>query len=106
MRGFYADPQSEEIRMLTGLTTCPTKNLVFHDAWAFLHPAKNGNTWDNNNPYVVEEFEPDRRLDYVFTGLPRARGAGHITSCEVVATAPIDGVQPSDHYGVLVGLRY
>ncbi len=103
---FNADPQSDEIRMLTGQTSCPTKNLVFHDAWAFLHANRNGFTWDNQNPYVAEEFEPDRRIDYVFVGWPRAKGAGHIVGCKLVATASVDGVQPSDHYGVLAELRY
>ncbi len=103
---FNADPQAEEIRMLTGQTSCPTKNLVFHDAWAFLHPDKSGFTWDNANPYVAQEFEPDRRIDYIFAGWPRARGAGHVVSCEVAAVLAIDDVQPSDHYGVLAELRY
>lgn len=103
---FNADPQAEEIRMLTGQTTCPTKNLVFHDAWGFAHPHDSGFTWDNKNPYVALDFEQDRRIDYVFAGFPRARGAGHVVACDVVGIAPKEGVQPSDHYGVLAMLRY
>ncbi len=30
---FNAEPDSDEIRMLKGLTTCPVEGLVFHDAW-------------------------------------------------------------------------
>ncbi|MCF6305558.1 MAG: endonuclease/exonuclease/phosphatase family protein, partial [Rhodobacteraceae bacterium] len=103
---FNADPHAEEVRMLTGQTACPTKNLVFYDAWAFINPSENGFTWDNTNPYAAEAFEPDRRIDYVFTGLPRMRGAGHVVGCKLVASAAVDGVQPSDHYGVLAELRY
>ena len=40
------------------------------------------------------------------TGWPRAGGAGHVTSCRVIGQDAIDGVVPSDHYGVLAELRY
>ena len=30
---FNAEPSSEEIRILKGLTTCPAEGLFFHDAW-------------------------------------------------------------------------
>ena len=92
--------------MLTGQTACPTQNLVFHDAWSFVHHVDKGFTWDNNNPYVALDFEPDRRIDYVFVGWPKARGVGHIVGCKIVAQAAVDTVQPSDHYGVLAELRY
>ncbi len=65
-----------------------------------------GYTWDNDNPYVAQVLEPDRRIDYVLVGPPKERGAGHITDCKVVAKNPIDNVYPSDHYGVLAELRY
>lgn len=103
---FNADPQSEEIRMMTGQTTAAVPNLVFHDAWAFVHGTKTGDTWDNINPFVAKEYEPNRRIDYIFTGWPRPDGAGHITDCKIVANAPIDGIWPSDHFALLAELRY
>jgi endonuclease/exonuclease/phosphatase family metal-dependent hydrolase len=48
----------------------------------------------------------DRRLDYVFVGEPRDRGTGHVVKAELVGTAATDGLHPSDHYGVLVTMRY
>ena len=103
---FNADPSSEEIRMLKGLTTCPVDGLFFHDAWNVAGGVGSGITWDNTNPYAAIELEPDRRLDYVLVGCPQARGAGHIVECKVVGNEPVDSVWPSDHHAVLAELRY
>jgi endonuclease/exonuclease/phosphatase family metal-dependent hydrolase len=103
---FNSEPGSDEIRMLTGLTNCPVEGLVFHDAWAVAGGDGRGITWDNCNPYVVVEFEPDRRLDYIFVGGPGSGGAGHIVDCNLAGNKPIDGVWPSDHYAVVAELRY
>ncbi len=102
---FNAEPMSEEIRMLTGLTTVAAKGLAFHEAWAVAGSGE-GLTWDNRNPFVAAEFEPDRRIDYIFAGHPKARGRGHITDVEIIGGAPVDGVWPSDHFGIMTKLRY
>jgi endonuclease/exonuclease/phosphatase family metal-dependent hydrolase len=103
---FNAVPDSDEIRMLTGRAPVPVEGLVFHDAWEVAGNGGSGFTWSNANPYAVLDLEPDRRIDYVLVGWPKAGGAGHVISCEVVGTQPVDGVVPSDHYGVLAELRY
>ena len=101
-----AAPDSDEIRMLTGRATTPEAKLVFHDAWEVAGGGAPEMTWTNTNPYAQLDLEPDRRIDYVLAGWPKANGAGHITSCRVVGDAPVDGVVPSDHLGVLAELRY
>jgi len=103
---FNADPDAQELRMLNGLTTGPVEGLVFHDAWRFAGDDSGGMTWDNTNPYVAMEFEPDRRIDYIFAGLPAAKGAGHIVDCRVVGREPVNDIYPSDHFAVLAELRY
>ncbi len=103
---FNADPFAEEIRMMTGQTTCPVENIVFHDAWKVGGDGSNGYTWDNTNPYVAEVLEPDRRIDYIFTGWPGPRGAGHIVNCEIAGNKSINGIWPSDHHALLAELRY
>jgi endonuclease/exonuclease/phosphatase family metal-dependent hydrolase len=103
---FNAEPDSDEIRMLTGRTTVPEPKLVFHDAWEAGGDGGPGLTWSNDNPYARLDLENDRRIDYVFAGWPKAGGAGHVTSCHVAGTEPVDGVQPSDHYAVVAELRY
>ncbi len=102
---FNAEPMSDEIRALTGLTTAAASGLVFHDAWAVAGQGA-GLTWDNQNPFVAAEFEPDRRIDYIFAGRPKARGRGHVTDIEIIGNAPFDGVWPSDHFGLLAKIRY
>ncbi len=103
---FNAEPMSEEMRMLTGLTTCPVEGMVFHDAWKVAGQGSSGMTWDNANPYAKVDFEPDRRIDYILVGRPQARGAGHVVDCRVAGNEPVDGVWPSDHHAVLGDIRY
>jgi endonuclease/exonuclease/phosphatase family metal-dependent hydrolase len=100
-----APPDSTEMMMLTGKTTTPVPKLVFHDAWEMAGDG-HGNTWSNDNPYARLDLEVARRIDYVFSGWPRRGGAGHCTSVRVVGEDAVDGVVPSDHYGVLAELRY
>ena len=103
---YNSEPASEEIRMLTGLTTCPVEGLFFHDAWGVAGDGGPGYTWDNANPYVRAKFQPNSRIDYILVGKPKARGAGHIVDCRVTGNEPIDGVWPSDHHAVMAELRY
>jgi endonuclease/exonuclease/phosphatase family metal-dependent hydrolase len=103
---FNADPESDEIRMVTGRAAVAAPPLVFHDAWLLGGRGEPGLSWSNDNPYAVLDLEPARRIDYVFTGFPKAGGAGNCVHAELVGTEPIDGVVPSDHYGVLADLRY
>lgn len=103
---FNADPQSEEIRMMTGQTTCPIDNLVFHDAWHFGTDRGVGYTWNNINPNVAETYEPDRRIDYIFAGWAQPDGFGHVVECQIVGNQMVDGIWPSDHFALLAELRY
>ena len=107
---FNADPDSDEIRMLTGLATPPVPKLVFHDAWVVAGcpsgSSATGATWTNANPYATLDLEPDRRIDYVLVGWPKAGGVGHVTKATVECLEPVDGVVPSDHLGLLAELRY
>ena len=100
-----APPDSTEMWMLTGKTTLPVPKLVFHDAWEMAGEGP-GHTWSNENPYARLDLEVARRIDFIFTGWPRAHGAGHVVMAEVIGREAVDGVVPSDHYGVLAELRY
>jgi endonuclease/exonuclease/phosphatase family metal-dependent hydrolase len=101
-----APPDSTEMWMLNGRTTLPVPKLVFHDAWEMAGDGGPGHTWSNENPYARLDLEVSRRIDFVYTGWPRAGGAGHCVRAEVVGRDAVDGVVPSDHYGVLAELRY
>jgi endonuclease/exonuclease/phosphatase family metal-dependent hydrolase len=99
-----AVPVSDEMRMLTGQAAVPVPKLVFHDAWDVAGSGP-GLTWSNANPFAARDLEPDRRIDYVFAGWPKTGGRGHVVACEVIGVEAIDGIVPSDHYGVLATLR-
>jgi len=101
---FNADPESDEMRMMTGLTTVPVEKLVFIDAWRAAGTGP-GFTWDNRNPFAAADHEPDRRIDYILVGYPRDSGGGEIVTAELIGTAPVGGVFPSDHFGVVAEVR-
>jgi endonuclease/exonuclease/phosphatase family metal-dependent hydrolase len=100
-----ADPDSDEIRMLTGRAAVPVPKLVFKDAWEVAGEGP-GLTWANDNPYARLGLEPERRIDHVMVGWPKAGGRGHVVRAALAGVEAIDGVQPSDHYGVVAELRY
>jgi endonuclease/exonuclease/phosphatase family metal-dependent hydrolase len=108
---FNAEPEWDEIRYLTGGHALDGKTVYFHDAWRVAgrgapQPGEPpGCTWSNRNPYARLALEPDRRIDYVFAGYPTAQGLGRIERCAVVLDDEVDGVWPSDHFGVLAELR-
>lgn len=101
-----ADPDSAEVRMLSGRTTAPVPGLSFYDAWEVARPGARGDTWSNANPWATSLLWPDRRIDYVFTATPRRGGVGHPVGAALVGTRPIGGVHPSDHYAVQADIRY
>jgi endonuclease/exonuclease/phosphatase family metal-dependent hydrolase len=102
---FNSPPDADEVRMLTGRMAVPVPRLVFLDAWEVAGEGA-GHTWRNANPFAAHDLEPDRRIDYVFVGWPKARGAGHVTRAWVDGTEPIDGMHGSDHAAVVAELRY
>jgi endonuclease/exonuclease/phosphatase family metal-dependent hydrolase len=111
---FNAEPDSDEIRYMRGLHSVEDCEIYFNDAWsvagdagagAELASGRQGATWCNRNPYARAAFEPDRRLDYIFTGYPQQDGVGKIEHCRVVCDDERDGVWPSDHFGLYAELR-
>jgi endonuclease/exonuclease/phosphatase family metal-dependent hydrolase len=103
---FNAEPESAEIRQLTGHAAVPVEKLVFLDAWRVGGDGGPGWTWSRLNPFTASDPEPDRRIDYVFVGYPEAGARGEIVSARVEGVVPVEGVQPSDHYALLAEVRY
>jgi endonuclease/exonuclease/phosphatase family metal-dependent hydrolase len=106
---FNAEPDSSEIRFLTGLESRGGRSVYFHDSWrvagARRADPEAGTTWCNRNTYARANLEPDRRIDYIFTGFPKRDGIGLLETCRVVCDVPQNGVWPSDHFGVYAELR-
>ena len=101
---FNADPDSTEIRFFSGFATIDGATAMFYDAWRVAGDGGPGITWSNDNDFAAVAIEPDRRIDYIFAGYPvrmtDEHGLGKILSCRVVCNDEVDGVWPSDHYGL------
>jgi endonuclease/exonuclease/phosphatase family metal-dependent hydrolase len=102
---FNAEPDSAEIRYVTGLQSSGGRSVALLDAWRVAGDGGPGTTWSNANPYARAALEPDRRIDYIFAGFPRRDGLGQIVECRVVCDDTRDGVWPTDHFGVYAELR-
>lgn len=102
---FNAEPDSTAVRYLTGLTALDGKSIYLQDAWRLAGDGGPGLTWDNRNPHAALDQEPDRRIDYIFSAFHGREGGGRPLECRVVADEPVDGVWPTDHFGVLAVLQ-
>ncbi len=91
-----AMPDSAGMRFLRGETSVDGERGDFTDAWMATHHHAPGPT--------TPAAAPKRRIDYVFDASPP-----HLTTpttCRRILTEPIDGVHPSDHFGVLCSFEF
>ena len=102
---FNAPPDADCVRGLTGRSAIEGVELAMIDAWEAAGEGP-GWTWDNRNPLAALELEPNRRIDYVLSGMPTDGGRGHVRKARVFGLSAVDGVQPSDHFGVVAAVRY
>jgi endonuclease/exonuclease/phosphatase family metal-dependent hydrolase len=100
-----AEPDSSVVRYLCGLASLDGHGTYFQDAWRLAGGGGPGYTWSNANPHAAEDGEADKRIDYVLSGFHGPALNGRPVECRVVGDAPVDGVWPSDHYGVLAVLQ-
>jgi endonuclease/exonuclease/phosphatase family metal-dependent hydrolase len=103
---FNAAPDADEIRFMKGLSTLggKTKSVYFADTFAIVGRG-DGTTFSRHNPYASDLREPNRRIDYIFVRGPDARGRGEPLDAHVCFDRPIDGIYPSDHFGVSATIR-
>jgi endonuclease/exonuclease/phosphatase family metal-dependent hydrolase len=104
---FNAQPDSDEIRLLTGRTAPHRRGWVFLDAWESGGDGSPGYTVAKDNPNATPLLFPNLRFDYIFTRWPSGPGGvGHPVTTEVAGIKPINGIVPSDHYAVVADIRY
>jgi endonuclease/exonuclease/phosphatase family metal-dependent hydrolase len=103
---FNADPDSDELRMLTGQRAGAVPGVVFRDAWEAAGDTDRGATWSNANPFAAASLDLDRRLDHVLVAAPKAHGCGHPLATWIAGDEPVDGMFGSDHFAVVTDLRY
>jgi endonuclease/exonuclease/phosphatase family metal-dependent hydrolase len=103
---FNAEPESDEIRFLHGLTSLNgARRVFFQDAFQFAGDGSPGFTYARRNPFAAPLGEPDRRIDYVFVHGRDERRRGEPVEARVCFDAPFEGTYPSDHFGVVANLR-
>lgn len=100
---FNAEPDSDEIRRLCGHKTEPViGKRILLDAWLWATPDLGiGNTWSRENGYIAATGSPSARIDYLFV---EATMGIRVTEVARFGVQPIDGVWPSDHFGVRMNL--
>lgn len=100
---FNAEPDSTEIRFLTGTATLGGRSVYYQDAWRVAGGREPGWTWDNRNPYAHTVREPDRRIDYVFVGW-RHDAKGRVEAARVICDRVLTKTFASDHFGLLADI--
>jgi endonuclease/exonuclease/phosphatase family metal-dependent hydrolase len=108
-----AEPDASSIRYLTGRQSLAGRSTLYHDTWAVAGDGP-GWTWSVDNPnarevidQIVGQPNHRRRIDYVLVGSWHAHPGAHcrVTSAELAFDRPVDGVWPSDHFGVVADVE-
>lgn len=104
MGDFNAEPDSDEIRFMRGLTGLGGPRVYFADAFAVAGDGSAGTTFSKRNPFAAPLREPERRIDYVFVRGTDDGQRGSPVDARVCFDAPHEGVFPSDHFGVVTSI--
>jgi endonuclease/exonuclease/phosphatase family metal-dependent hydrolase len=104
---FNADPDSDELRFLRGLTTLAGRRTAYQDAFARVHPRADGFTWcaEIGPARARRSNDANRRLDYVLVSPRRKDGRGTVHDAQVVLDEREGDATASDHYGVLADIQ-
>ena len=100
---FNAEPDSDEIRFLCGLTSLDGNDTFYQDAWRVAGDGSPGYTNHWHNRLGANLNIHRKRIDYVFVGDPFVRrgSGGRVVDAQVVLDRVEDEWPPSDHAGVL-----
>jgi endonuclease/exonuclease/phosphatase family metal-dependent hydrolase len=110
---FDAAPDNSSIRYLTGRQSLSGRGAFYFDAWDVAGDGP-GFTWSIDNPNaslimddIIRQPGFRHRIDYVLVGEPMAHPGTYarITRAELAFEKPVDGVWPSDHFGLVVDLE-
>ncbi|MEM9517371.1 MAG: endonuclease/exonuclease/phosphatase family protein [Actinomycetota bacterium] len=105
---FNAEPDSDEIRFLSSLTSLDNRTAFYQDAWRMAGEGP-GYTQDWRANPIAEAMNINRkRIDYVFVGDPflRLGGAGRVERAALAFHEPLTGIVASDHVGLVVDVRW
>lgn len=103
-----AVPEATSIRFLRGLQSLGGLSVCYRDAWSSAHPENLGHTFTVHNPLMTKASdvrqEVSRRIDYIFVRCDENGPTLEIVSCALAFAEPVDGIWPSDHFGVVADL--
>jgi endonuclease/exonuclease/phosphatase family metal-dependent hydrolase len=103
---FNAEPDSDEMRYLRGLTGLGDECVYFADCWATTTSGTDpGFTYDRRNTYALRAREPSRRIDYAFVRGPGKHLVGEPLSARVAMDQPVGDVWPSDHFALVADIH-
>ncbi len=105
---FNAEPDSDEIRFLCGLTALGERTTFYQDAWRVAGDGGPGLTQDwRHNPLAADLNVHRKRIDYVFVGdaFRRVGDGGRILTTSLVCNqSRTGGMLASDHFGVVADI--
>jgi endonuclease/exonuclease/phosphatase family metal-dependent hydrolase len=101
---FNAEPDSDEIRFMRGLSSLGGASTHFHDAFGEAGTGA-GVTFSKKNSYAALLREPDRRIDYIWVRGGDEGFRGEPLTARVAFDEPVNGVFPSDHFGLVAEIR-
>jgi endonuclease/exonuclease/phosphatase family metal-dependent hydrolase len=96
---FNAEPDSDEIRYMRGLTGLGGPCVYFADAFGVAGQG-DGATFSKRNDFAEPLREPERRIDYIFVRGPDDAQRGEPLDARVCFDKRHAGHFPSDHFGV------
>jgi endonuclease/exonuclease/phosphatase family metal-dependent hydrolase len=100
-----AAPDAASMRFWTGRQSLHGMSVCYRDCWECVHPGEPGHTYTPENPLMVDGDWPFRRIDHILVRCGLHGGPTlSVRDCVRVFDAPVDGVQASDHYGLLADL--
>ena len=104
---FNAEPHTSSMRFLTGRQSLEGVSTAYRDAWESAHGEATGWTFSPQNPLsAIDEpgLDRGRRIDSVLVRCGNPGPTWRIADAGLAVHEPVDGVQPSDHYGVYADL--
>jgi endonuclease/exonuclease/phosphatase family metal-dependent hydrolase len=100
-----AEVDSDSLRFLSGKRSHAGTSVCYVNAFDAVHPGKPGHTFTPDNPLCPRHW-PFRRIDHIFIRCgPNGQPTLGIVDCTVILDQPVDGVWPSDHFGVMADFR-
>jgi endonuclease/exonuclease/phosphatase family metal-dependent hydrolase len=98
---FNAEPDSDEMRYMRGLTGLGGPCVYFADSFGIAGDGTSGTTFSKRNDFAAPLREPERRIDYVYVRGPDDAQRGEPLEASVCFDERHNGVFPTDHFGVI-----